>query len=363
MQLRLDERGTPLSRGAIQYFPVIVGFAIALLFGAIQTSFFPWVDVALYIVAAVLSLIALGLLVPAIWRFIRDHWISTQPDARQALFSIRLPENPARGSIDGHQTVWFDKALITKRIEGVRVLRFHLSMPGREFVDLGDYQDIYQGHPEIHTQYHSNPLDVPNNSQKALAFVIAADSDAPFDSFELSIWDTHTDQSFVVTSLGEHICFDDGSIELDGESPVSPDIGREQSRAWQDLEVNLGDILRAEKAAYGVLDSDLQERGVLRSGLRTSGLMEIAEEHDRQRDAAVLEWRRRMEDLGVVGIGEPPRGGVVHPSFFSDGGDYFDRSWSGRDPLFCGWCDRLLYVANIEGGESWWCPDHEYQVS
>lgn len=351
------------TRGAIQYFFVTVGFVIALLFGAIQTSFFPWVDAVLYTAAAVLSLIALGLLAYATSRFIRDHRIPTQPDAKQALFSIRLPENPAKGSIGNHQTVWFDKALVTKRFEGVRVLRFDLSMPGREFVDLGEYQEIYQEHPEIHSKYHSNPLDVPNNSQKVLAFVTAADSDAALDSFRLSIRDTHADRSFVVTSLGEHICFDDGSVELDSQSPVSPDTGRQRSRAWQDLEVELGEILRVEQATYRALDSDLRERGVLRSGLRASGILDIAEEHDRQRDAAVLEWRRRLEDLGVVDIGEPPSGGVIHPSFFFDGGDYFDRNWSGRDPLFCGSCGRLLYLANVDGGESWWCPDHEYQVS
>ena len=157
--------------------------------------------VALAVLAVVISAIR-------VW----NDWPRREPPTpREALFMILLPEAPRTGKLDRYTIVLFENVLVTKRTESDRVLRFYLSMPEREFVSLTDFQEIYHEHPSIHTEYHSNPLDLPNNTQKVLAFVLAPGSEGVADTFELLIHDVHSDEKFMISDLGEYVCYDDGS--------------------------------------------------------------------------------------------------------------------------------------------------------
>ena len=122
-------------------------------------------------------------------------------------------------------------------------------------------------------------------------------------------------------------------------------------------------IGREERDAYQQVDRDATDRGINRSGIRTSRLVEIAEEHDRVRERAVRDWKRQLEDAGIKDLPEPPPSSAAQPSRFREDETTFDRHWIGRDPLFYGWCGRLAYVASVGGGEAWWCPEHDYEVS
>jgi hypothetical protein len=84
-------------------------------------------------------------------------------------------------------------------------------MPGKQFVGIGEFQEIYQDPPSTRDTTHSNPLDLPNNTQAVPAFVVDAGADGVADTFELSIHDTATDQTFHIGDLGEYVCYDDGS--------------------------------------------------------------------------------------------------------------------------------------------------------
>jgi hypothetical protein len=304
----------------------ITGVVGMLLFGAIQTSFPFWVDVLLYSLAAIFILAGVYLL----YLSFRKQPTSDQPASKRPLFSVRMPEPQRSGHIDSYKTVWFDKVLITKRSEGDRVLRFYLSMPDREFVDVGEFQQIYQEQTGIHSAYHSNPLDLPNNAQKVLAFVLASGPEGVASTFELSIRDVRSDNLFTISTLGEHVCFDDGSVELSVDSPPSTSNSkRERIRAREDLEARLAGITSDERAAYHEVDRYAQDRGIHKSGLRSSRYVTVAEEHDLLRENAVRDWRRRLGDAGFDNLPDPPSSGVVHPSSFLDGESLFDRHWGG----------------------------------
>lgn len=137
---------------------------------------------------------------------------------------------------------------------------------------------------------------------------------------------------------------------------------REQVRAWQDLEHRLEEITRQERAGYAEVDNELLERGVYRSGMRSAEYLEVAESHDRMREQAVRQWRRRLENARIRGLPAPPSNGATRPSRFEENGVTFERQWLHGDPAFC-WCGRLAYAAGDGRGFSWWCPEHEYDVS
>ena len=334
-----------------------IGIAIALLIAAISLSASGWVGAVVYGIAGVLILA--GVVVG--WM----RWPNKEPPAtRRPLFMVRLPEPPRVGRIGNDRTIWFEKALITKRAPGDRVLRFELSMPGKEFLDLGDFQRVYQENPSIHSGYHSNPLDLPNNTQAVLAFILVGGDPEVAEAFELSIEDMSSGRTFVVSELGEHTFYDNGSMEHHTLNPPSTAAReRVQTRGMEDLEDRLDEIGREERDAYQQVDRDATDRGINRSGIRTSRLVEIAEEHDRVRERAVRDWKRQLEDAGIKDLPEPPPSSAAQPSRFREDETTFDRHWIGRDPLFCGWCGRLAYVASVGGGEAWWCPEHDYEVS
>lgn len=185
---------------------VVVAATLVAL--AIQNSFPWWVDVLL-----VASAIAAPL---TVWLVVRrpGRRSTSGESAREPLFSLRLPEPPRSGQIDNYETVLFEKVLATKHAAGERALRFGLSMPGREFLDFGDFQEIWRDRPAIHSTYLSNPLDLPTNRQGMLAFAHASGSSGVAKHFELAISDSGTQLEFTVTELGEHTFYDDGSVRL-----------------------------------------------------------------------------------------------------------------------------------------------------
>lgn len=65
-----------------------------------------------------------------------------------ALLMIRVPRDPRRGHIDNYETVHFDQVLLTDLSGEGRLLRFSLTMADREFVDFGEFQEIYREHPD-----------------------------------------------------------------------------------------------------------------------------------------------------------------------------------------------------------------------
>ncbi|MCH8900650.1 MAG: hypothetical protein IH942_09220 [Acidobacteria bacterium] len=185
---------------------LVVG-ASSLAVGLVAlTSFAWWADLVIAVAIGVALLIVL--------RFIPGgkEKPPSEPE-RGPLFSLRLPEAPTTGHIDNYKTVVFGKVLVTKHAEGVRALRFGLAMPEREFLDFGDFQEIWQETPEIHSRYISNPVDLPTNRQGMLAFVHAPGSSGVADSYELSVYDTGTRQTFKVSGLGEYTFYDDGTVE------------------------------------------------------------------------------------------------------------------------------------------------------
>lgn len=122
------------------------------------------------------------------------------------LFSVRLPKAPRSGHLDTHSTVLFDEVLVTDLSGEGRILRFSLSTTGSAgFLDFGEFQSVYRGHPEIHSKYLSNPLDIRGNRQGILAFIRAsAEDEATIAEFKLEIHDAKAGRSFTLDSLGEH---------------------------------------------------------------------------------------------------------------------------------------------------------------
>jgi hypothetical protein len=138
---------------------------------------------------------------------------------------------------------------------------------------------------------------------------------------------------------------------------------REARRATEDLERELKALAREESAAYDAVDEDLNARGVLRSGMRGTRYLEIAEEYDRRRGDLLTKWHRRIEDLGIQ-IPQPPPAATTLPLHFDRDGMTYDRMPNPPDePIRCGWCGRLVYLAGDREGVSWWCPEHEFKVS
>lgn len=151
-----------------------------------------------------------------------------------------------------------------------------------------------------------------------------------------------------------------GVVRWGRQRTPSADVrARELREANEDLEVELGRILRAEVAAYQAIDEDLNARNVLFSGMRGTRHVDAAEEHDRQREAAVREWRRRIEGSGAE-VPELPASARTFPTDFEREGRSIRRMPDPpHEPVLCGWCGRLTYRAD----GAYWCPQHEYEIS
>ena len=128
------------------------------------------------------------------------------------------------------------------------------------------------------------------------------------------------------------------------------------------LPVALDELVLAETAEYEASDEDLAERGILTSGLRGARYVAISDKFDREREERLRNWRRRLEDLGVEPA-DPPQAATTFPQRFTRDGVLYDRTPNPADqPIRCGHCGRLVYMAGDEA-VSWWCPEHEYDVS
>lgn len=115
-----------------------VGVAFALATFALVTSYH-WLVDALLLLGALAVLVLLSVVMQ------RARKDAAPPEqGPTALFSLRLPERPRTGHIYSHKTVLFEKALVTKHEASARALRFGLSMPGKEFLHFGDFQEIWR---------------------------------------------------------------------------------------------------------------------------------------------------------------------------------------------------------------------------
>jgi hypothetical protein len=82
-------------------------------------------------------------------------------------------------------------------------------------------------------------------------------------------------------------------------APPGRDVHRQATRLREDLDDQLADIGRSEAKELASLDNDLNERGVLNSGMRVTGRQQISAKYDRERERKVREWQRAVEDLGL----------------------------------------------------------------
>src|SRR6266511_4807131 len=93
--------------------------------------------------------------------------------------------------------------------------------------------------------------------------------------------------------------------------------------------------------------------------MRLRSYLENADRHDRDRQSAVRQWQRRLEDASIDPP-EAPKASATYPRSFEEGGHQFRRDrWPEDLPIRCGHCGRLVFLVDDSW---WWCPEHEGAV-
>ena len=128
------------------------------------------------------------------------------------LVTIRLPSELLPGQIDNHKFRYLPRVWIVRHTSESRLLEFKLEVPGYEFLNAHDFQEIYQEHPKFQAAYFSNPLDVSwLNRQAKLAFIIAS-GQGNDSQFALMVRDVFAGQTFILEPGATWSCFSDGTV-------------------------------------------------------------------------------------------------------------------------------------------------------
>lgn len=147
--------------------------------------------------------------------------LSTPAEAApQRLFSIRLPEPSKPGHFGNFASVYFPNVLITSYADVARTLRFTLSMSRGVFMDFDTFHaQVYRPMDDaVKRMYFANPLHVASRMSQQLHLAFVHDgctSPIGLGPFEITIDDKTSRLTFVIEGLGEHGCFDDGSVETE----------------------------------------------------------------------------------------------------------------------------------------------------